>query len=449
MHVRRRASFLFKERGWPMRRTYFVWALVAAAVIFGPVELRRALRQRPHVPTVDLDLVSAGEILFNHVWQPNDPLCAGGDGLGPVFNAKSCVACHHQGGPGGSGGLEHNVTTFSTVRHQSPREGVLHAFATAPEYQETLTHVDSALPPISHPALGQLITPTANGKIRNAVGQGAIVLPNEIQLSQRRTPALFGAGLIDAIPEQVIVANQRQQELRHGMAPGGTETIPVGRVSRLANGKIGRFGWKAQTASLADFVQAACASELGLGNPGMAQPRLLAVPVYAPSGLDLTQLQCDQITAFVAALPAPVERLPQRPDSLAHSGKAIFTRIGCADCHAPTLGNVDGIYSDLLLHRMGMDLQSINTSYGGESIPTQPKNTITSPSQPLADEWRTPPLWGVADAGPYLHDGRAATLEDAIRLHGGQGASAAAQFQALGPVKQSELLVFLRSLRAS
>jgi CxxC motif-containing protein (DUF1111 family) len=434
-----------------MLRSYMFWGLVAVFVVFAPVELRLALRQRPQTPTVDRDLASAGEILFSHEWQPNDPLCAGGDGLGPVFNAKSCVACHHQSGPGGSGGLENNVTTFLFVAHNGSdvRQGVLHAFATAPEYQETLAHVSRSLPPISRPSLSQLISPMVRGGFRPAVGEAAIVLPPEVQLSQRKTPALFGTGLIDAIPEQVIIANQRQQQLRHGMAPGGTATVPVGRVSRLADGKIGRFGWKAQTASLSNFVQAACASELGLGNPGTMQPQSMASPRYAPVGLDLTQLQCDQITAFVAALPAPVDRLPARPESLAHSGKTIFTKIGCADCHTPSLGNAGGIYSDLLLHRMGMDLESTNTSYGGTPTPTGPKNIAAPTSQPLPDEWRTPPLWGVADSAPYLHDGRAATLEEAIQLHGGQGAASAAQFQSLGPVKQSQLLVFLHSLRAS
>jgi CxxC motif-containing protein (DUF1111 family) len=67
---------------------------------------------------------------------------------------------------------------------------------------------------------------------------------------------------------------------------------------------------------------------------------------------------------------------------------------------------------------------------------------------PAPSEWRTPPLWGVADSAPYLHDGRAATLEEAILMHGGQGRRAAERFDGLSPTEQSQLVAFLKSLRA-
>ena len=201
------------------------------------------------------------------------------------------------------------------------------------------------------------------------------------------------------------------------MAPSSVEDMPVGRALRLADGRIGRFGWKAQSASLSDFVQAACANELGLGNPGQAQPRSLAYPSYQPTGLDLTLEQCNQLTAFCASLPRPSERVPD--DSLARDGvmdgKKAFGKIGCADCHTPDVGSVKGIYSDLLLHRMGEQLQG----GGSYNEPPLPRPDGTPGDGPSPGEWRTPPLWGVADSAPYLHDGRAATLEDAIKLHSG------------------------------
>src|SRR5262249_30327333 len=148
-----------------------------------------------------------------------------------------------------------------------------------------------------------------------------------------------------------------------------SEEVPVGRPHRLANGRIGRFGWKAQVATLSDFVRAACANELGLSNPSQAQP----VPIYpgvytAPTQLDLTDRQCDEITAFGASLPRPVERLPQDVTPVqAARGKQIFHTIGCAECHTPKLGSVDGLYSDLLLHRMGQELVG-GGSYGEPPI---------------------------------------------------------------------------------
>jgi CxxC motif-containing protein (DUF1111 family) len=242
------------------------------------------------------------------------------------------------------------------------------------------------------------------------------------------------------------VAGEKAQRLKWGMAPPDGEEVPAGRALRLASGRLGRFGWKAQTASLADFVQGACANELGLGNPGHAQPRPLGKSEFQESGLDLTQEQCDQLTAFVAALPRPAERLPDTAAarSAAVAGKQLFGTIGCADCHTPTLGSVEGLYSDLLLHHMGRELVG-GGSYGERPLPL----TDGKPGEgPSPGEWRTPPLWGVADSAPYLHDGRAATLEEAIHLHAGQARGAAQRFAQLSTADQEQLVAFLKTLRA-
>jgi CxxC motif-containing protein (DUF1111 family) len=438
-----------------MRRSYPLWFLIAAALIFGPAGWRMLTWQRFQPQVVVDELAQEGKILFIHEWEANDPLCSDGNGLGPVYNAKSCAACHHQGGIGGSGGVEHNVTTFLVKwPNGAPKaQGVIHAFATSAEHQETLALVDRALPAISQPTLAQ-ITPRdpMQRLLPRPNAAQPFSIPNNVELSQLNTPALSGAGLIDSIPERAIIANAHQQKARNAMRPAGDPTMPVGRVARLADGRIGRFGWKARIASLSDFVQTACANELGLGNPGHAEPQSLAMPGLIPGSLDLTQMQCDQLTAFVAALPRPVERSPEGPGrpTKVHTGKVLFSKIGCADCHTPSLGSVDGLYSDLLLHRMGSELQGGNGSYGGSTpTPTAPGNTGSIASAPLPDEWRTPPLWGVADSAPYMHDGRAATLEEAIQLHGGQGAAAAERFQVLKASEKEQIIAFLRSLRVS
>ena len=149
---------------------------------------------------------------------------------------------------------------------------------------------------------------------------------------------------------------------------------------------------------------------------------------------------------FALSLPAPVERLPSAAAAAeaARGGKSMFQTIGCADCHTPNVGSVEGIYSDLLLHRMGPDL------VGGGSYNEPPPETpsFKPGGAPRADEWRTPPLWGVADSAPYMHDGRAPTLEEAIQLHGGQGAQAAGRYAKLSPAEQAQLIAFLKTLRA-
>jgi CxxC motif-containing protein (DUF1111 family) len=422
-----------------MNRTYRLWYLLIVVLALAPAGARLFLWGMVRPLPVDMEQANAGATLFKHDWKPADPLAAGGDGLGPVYNATSCVACHNQAGPGGGGGVQHNVTTF-TVRGpgKQTRQGVVHAFATG--RPETLQDVDPSLPALSQPTLAQIVSLPGH---RNQ----CLPFPTNVHLSQRNTPALFGSKLIDDLPERVILAGAKSQKMKWGMAPADDETVPVGRALRLANGRVGRFGWKAQMASLSDFVQAACANELGLGNPGQAQP----VPIYEKvtttrrGGLDLTLEQCNELTAFCASLPQPVERLPKNvlPDEAA-KGKKLFTSVGCAECHTPQLGSVDGIYSDLLLHRMGQDLVG-GGSYGDPPLPVpdSPGDDGPSPS-----EWRTAPLWGVADSAPYLHDGRAATLEEAIRMHGGQGQRSSQRFATLGAGDQGRLIAFLKTLRA-
>ena len=116
--------------------------------------------------------------------------------------------------------------------------------------------------------------------------------------SQRNPTPLFGLGLVDAIPDDAIEAAARR---RQAGWPG-----VHGRVSRLPDGRIGRFGWKAQTASLREFVLSAAAVELGLEVPGHAQAADPRIPPLAATGVDLNQDDCDAMIAYVRALPAPV-----------------------------------------------------------------------------------------------------------------------------------------------
>jgi CxxC motif-containing protein (DUF1111 family) len=433
-----------------MKGLHWGWYVLIGGVILAPVGVRVLTWPGSRRLAVDPAMAQAGQTLFLHEWKANDPLANGGDGLGPVYNAKSCVACHNQHGPGGAGGLQHNVTTFAFTsasiggNPQIPtipaREGVIHAFEVR-ENPETINLVDPTLPAVSRPSLDMLVRlpgPSSNHCLTPRRG---------VSLSQRNTPALFGDNLIDAIPDRLIVAQEKKESIKWGMAPAKGEDLPVGRASRLSDGRIGHFGWKAQSASLSDFVQAACANELGLGNPGQAQPRPLNARYdYRPKGLDLTSEQCDQITSFVASLPRPVERLPDAklPSPSASEGKQLFTKIGCADCHTPDMGAVEGLYSDLLLHDMGQPLEG----GGSYNDPPPSKPDGTPGDGPSPGEWRTPPLWGVADSAPYLHDGRAPTLEKAVELHGGQGTRSAHNFASLSKAEQEQLIAFLKTLRA-
>src|SRR5436853_30084 len=114
------------------------------------------------------------------------------------------------------------------------------------------TPVDPSLPPVVRPSLQQVVSLAGREK-------HCLPFPRGVSISQRNTPALFGAKLIDELPERDIIAGERRQWLKAGMASAEAENAPVGRALRLTDGRFGRFGWKAQTASLADFVQEAYA----------------------------------------------------------------------------------------------------------------------------------------------------------------------------------------------
>ncbi len=401
-----------------------------------------------------------GEALFFKEWGANDPASPRGDGLGPVYNETSCVACHGLGSPGGAGPESKNVVLLTAIPtngrpvpkalesvhpgFRGTRSTVLHRYGTDPEYGSWRRHFFEANRENSQGVKPQTGEETVEARIQRIAQQ---TVPNRrvlerstrlhpghgitLRVSERNTPALFGAGRIDAISSSAIVEEARHQpaEVR-------------GRVGRDRDGRVGRFGWKAQTASLHQFVRAACAGELGLEVPGFSQPTSPLAPFDKAKGLDMTQPECDALVAYVRSLPAPVVVDPDGPHGTKEmrEGRRLFVEIGCASCHSPSLGDVRGIYSDLLLHDMGQALGDSSISYGNEGP--------ESPGGPLAGEWRTPPLWGFRDSGPYLHDGRAETLEEAVALHGGQATLSARKFFGLTPEEQSSVEAFLKSLVA-
>ncbi len=278
--------------------------------------------------------------------------------------------------------------------------------------------------------------------------------PFLVSRSQRNPTSLFGLGLVDAIPESAIEAMARKQA---GETPG-----LAGRVARVKDGRVGRLGWKGQTANTEDFVLNACAVEIGLEVPGHHQAMSPMAPRHKASGLDLTGEECASLVTYVRSLPRPVERASTGAEAkYLAAGKAAFASIGCASCHTSRLGQVEGLYSDLLIHEMGDELAdsgSYNGSDDGSDEPLVPladnnglKPTNASPSEPKSarkKEWRTPPLWGFRDSAPYLHDGRAQTLEQAVALHGGQGAASAQRYFALSPKEKAQVEAFLKSLVA-
>jgi RNA polymerase sigma factor (sigma-70 family) len=400
-----------------------------------------------------------GEALFAKEWVPNDRGAPGGDGLGPVFNESSCVACHGLGAPGGAGPGTKNVVLVTATPlgngslqdldrvhpgFHGTRSVVLHRHGTDPEYESWRERFYNSTPaekPDPSTNSGEDAVSSRIGAIKKQaeldrrILAGTTSLPAvkgfSLSLSERNTPALFGMGRIDAIPAEVLVATAARQ-------PAAVR----GRVNRSPEGRVSRFGWKAQLASLHEFVRSACANELGLEVPGHPQAISPLAPTAKAKGLDMTETDCDALVAYIRALPAPVVIDPSGPHGAREmeEGRRLFVAVGCATCHMPSLGDVQGIYSDLLLHDMGPSLSDSGTYYGFQS----PDPFVG----PTAQEWRTPPLWGYRDSGPYLHDGRARNLEQTVALHEGQARESAHRFFALTSQDRFQIEAFLKSLVA-
>ncbi len=234
-----------------------------------------------------------GKELFERTWVKDDRRSRGGDGLGPVFNGRSCVDCHNLGGSGGAGGLEKNIE-IATLGEPA---GTGYSYGFSMDFERGQFSYWFGNDPANQPRM------RSNASLSNSIHPGfreskSIVLHKygtdasyqawrdsifglhgrfQVKGTQRNPPALFGAGLIDSIPDGAIEAASKRK------------TNVKGRLSRLSDGRIGRFGWKAQTATLEDFVLSAAAGEMGLEVPGRKQaadPRLAGLPA---DGLDMDE----------------------------------------------------------------------------------------------------------------------------------------------------------------
>jgi CxxC motif-containing protein (DUF1111 family) len=447
--------------------------LVAAAVNAGSIP------EPP--PGVVLNNVEEGRELFTlNFARPaeaklNRDLHRQGNGLGPVFNETSCAGCHRQAGIGGSGGLDANVVMVGIVTRPVMPRSIPRAVAAARELHPDFSQ-DSAIQVLHQLAIGTGEEVSLYNAFRDRIidrfgGEEAIrsIRPVRkelddvtLELAQRNTTPLWGLGLIEQFRQEGGDA------VRARFAKEQTEKTPwiTGRAPGTANGP-GWYGWRSQIASLDGFVRSACAIEMGLSVPGFEEPEnpVAAVTLKEATGkkgrkpkarsYDLTDEQCTSLTSFVRSLPRPQEMEETDYRQAIHArGKTLFSRVGCADCHAPDLGRLKGLYSDMLVHDMGSDFSDAQTAAPVRAVARvtvyyslSMDMVVEAPTNPQ-QEWKTPPLWGVRDSYPYMHDGRAGTLREAILMHGGEAERSASMFKSATAEDQQAIITFLESLRA-
>jgi CxxC motif-containing protein (DUF1111 family) len=329
------------------------------------------------------------------------------DGLGPVFNEASCATCHTAPVGGTAGRLE---TRFGRTLN-----GVF----------DPMTSVGGSL--LQDHAIG-------------AVADGFVYVPEQVPstanvVAGRMTTPLFGLGLVDAVPDAELLGLARLEKLltRTGGTPSMVQDIGTGAM------RVGRFGWKAQVATLHTFSGDAYLNEMGITNPDFPNENCpqgdCAVLVHNPvPTLNDDGGDVEAFTDFMTLLAPP----PLAPGQ-SLTGELLFLTAGCVGCHTPRLATghsptpaldrkVFEPFSDFLLHDMG--------SLGDGIV--QGAST--------GRQMRTAPLWGLHTRPAFLHDGRATTVEAAILAHDGQGRSARDRFVGLSSAKKQALVAYLNSL---
>lgn len=311
-------------------------------------------------------------------------------GLGPLFNGDSCRACHFDPVIGGAGPLGVDVT----------RQGIL-----------------DAMGQFTEPAMGTM------AHRHGAVDARPPIDPAANFFELRQTPHAFGLGVIERIPASEITANEDPTDAnRDGIR---------GRARRLSDGRLGRFGWKGAVPSVREFVRDAMSNELGITVPVISGETFgntrdgdgTADPELSPEGLA-------DVAYFLASLAPP----PRTRADVAQEdrGERVFNDVGCAACHRTLMddqGRAVPLYSDLLLHDVAAP---------------DARGIADGPAGPR--DFRTAPLWGIARTAPYMHDGRASTVEASIAAHQGEAAASSRAVSALAPADRAALIAFLRSL---
>jgi CxxC motif-containing protein (DUF1111 family) len=378
--------------------------LAATACASGESEVARAPGDPlPGLTEEQTSRFFQGREIFARQWTPEE-------GLGPLFMQPGCGSCHDLPTIGGAG-----VEPLREATWWDPETGC-----------DLLAHEG-----------GPLVQNYATPLLQAAGFSGEAVPPSATGYVAMDGPALFGLGLLEAIPDETILARED---------PGDADGDGIsGRASRLLDGRLGRMGAKAYRATIFDLAEGAFRRSLGLTTPSYPDEETAGgVPI--PPGADpvpdpeLTDETVLLVSDYLRWLAPPV---PREPTSAAEAdtldlGEEIFLSIGCSACHVPTLRTgpnevkaldqkTVNLYSDLLLHDLA---------------PERP--TICGPTA-TPSEVRTARLMGIRFRTSYMHDSRAPTLNRAILFHGGEAGMARARYEALSPEAQRALVMFVGS----
>ena len=402
-------------------------------------------------------LFFVGNSFFNQNWVMAPASTRARDGLGPFFNARSCAGCHLRDGRGRPPEHDGESGTGLLVRLSIPERDSDGSYLPDPTYGGQIQdHAIEGLPAEARVVIGheEIRGEFADGTgytLRRPVyslqdrAYGELHL--EVMLSARVAPQMIGMGLLEAIPEEQILARADPSD-RDGDGISGR----ANRVwDQLQEGlTLGRFGWKANQPSVLQQTAGAFLGDIGITtrvfpDQNCVEAHLECVQAVSGGDPEIDDDDLMKVVLYASSLAVPAMRNPDDPQII--EGAAVFEDLGCGACHAtsaqtgthPTIPALSDQrihpYTDLLLHDMGEALADGRPDF-----------------EATGREWRTPPLWGIGlfetvnGHTHYLHDGRARSLSEAILWHGGEGADARQSFVGLPTQRREALIRFLESL---
>jgi CxxC motif-containing protein (DUF1111 family) len=422
-----------------------------------------------------------GFSLFRDPWVIAPSSTKDRDGLGPLFNTRSCISCHLSGGKGPAPQEGNSKPTALVVRFGSGENGLFSDPIYGDQLQPraiAITH-NSIAPDLLGEAKLQLGYQEVYGEyadgstyiLRQPTYQLTDLAYGELDkrtvLSPRFSPVIYGVGLLDAISEQDLLVqediNDNNQDgisakyNRVPIAPSNHNTADFHHSVENFEGTIrlgvGRFGHKAKHPSLHQQVAAAFRDDIGITNTSFdtescstKQANCQAASVIGGhQSVEIPDKLLDLVTQFNQLIAVPPAR--NLDSATAQQGRELFYKIGCESCHTASyttdaeyphksLANQTiWPYTDLALHDMGAGLADGVNEYAANGT-----------------EWRTPPLWGIGarknirSENLYLHDGRAKTVAAAILWHGGEAQISQQNFIQLNKQQRNALLAFLDAI---
>lgn len=406
-----------------------------------------------------------GFSLFRDPWVTAPSTTKDRDGLGPLFNARSCIACHQAGSRAPMPPVGESVPTALIIRLGFTRPNMNHehnSYGGQVQPQAIRFGQRDHANALNAEAWLNLSYESVQGQFddgeayelqkphyeltRLAYGD----LPEYALPSPRYSPNIFGAGLLDAISEQDLLAQEDSNDKnRDGISAKYNRVTNV----KTGNKQLGRFGLKAKHPNLAQQVAAAFRDDIGISNSffpkdSCSEQQIIcnqASEISNDGNVEIPDKLLDLVITFNRLLGVPPAR--KLSDIKTQQGQQLFSELGCNQCHTPSYVTdkdyVDASlanqtiwpYTDLALHDMGEGLA--DNVYEFDASGT---------------EWKTPPLWGIGlqktitGQQRFLHDGRARSISEAILWHGGEAEPAQKAFKALSKIQRDALIKFVNSI---